>query len=351
MRKHDVRKWIHAVLDMLPLFIIPIFAIYSHRHPSTDYEVVYSESETTYSAVRKYTTNDISNVDDFIVGNYYQYSVSISVDSSYSDLFDYDFELINTFVSNLGVSLSNQTKVLVSMPSDNMSYGFVSNDFFLADTLVYAPISLTSGNKVFTSSDDLSWFDNSLYSSGGYNRQSFNMSSGKHHILGSGLTIFENYFTQCFCVHVNCIFEFESLAFYNTAQENYVKALISNGYISSLSDTFNPIVSVSSDSSNIVSVTYDDTDIGSQFVYALYLPIEKYFNFNNVATFNNMYQWFTTNFFNGNVPLVVPIVWNIILYEFIMDILFLIYAVFMFIIDFVECLIDKAFGKSYRGGR
>ena len=32
MRANDARKWLHAGLDLLPLILIPVFMIYSHRH-------------------------------------------------------------------------------------------------------------------------------------------------------------------------------------------------------------------------------------------------------------------------------------------------------------------------------
>ena len=37
MRKNTARHWLHATLDLLPVILIPVFMIYSHRHDlSTD---------------------------------------------------------------------------------------------------------------------------------------------------------------------------------------------------------------------------------------------------------------------------------------------------------------------------
>ena len=45
MRKHDVRKWLHAVLDLLPVILIPVFMIYSHRHTLTKAKLRVEEYE------------------------------------------------------------------------------------------------------------------------------------------------------------------------------------------------------------------------------------------------------------------------------------------------------------------
>ena len=292
MRKHDVRKWIHAVLDMLPLFIIPIFAIYMHRHPVTNYEVVYTENNITESVeyTYKYSTNDV------VYNNG-------TLDTT-------------TLVNGNAYLLTFRAAVTMTQLTSNLN-GLGSVDGFILDS------------------------DSYLYGA-------FSSALGSRFIVQKSVTNTVNV-NNTFYIYdspvVICLSDYSVFIYSNYT--NYTKLSFER-----LDDSLNPIVSASIvEDGEIVEVTYDDLDIGSQFVYSLYLPINKYFNFNNVGTFNNMYQWFTTNFFNGNVPLVVPIVWNIILYEFIMDVLFLIYAVFMFIVDFVECLIDKAFGKSYRGGR
>ena len=92
--------------------------------------------------------------------------------------------------------------------------------------------------------------------------------------------------------------------------------------------------------------TYDDTDIGSQFLYSLYKPINDYFNFNNLFNMNDVWNWIQLNLFQGTAPLPVFMIWNIIIYEFFVDLLFLLYAVFMFIIDWSTGLIDKFLGRS-----
>ena len=112
MRKHDVRKWIHAVLDMLPLFIIPIFAIYMHRHPSTDYEVNYTElSSGGVSYTRKFTTNTISSIDDMVVDNTYQLSLKV-----YKDGYTY-----SSFIELCYLPIYTDNEVCINRP-DHGSY-------------------------------------------------------------------------------------------------------------------------------------------------------------------------------------------------------------------------------------
>ena len=100
---------------------------------------------------------------------------------------------------------------------------------------------------------------------------------------------------------------------------------------------------------NAYTTTYDDTDIMSQFMYVTYNACDKYFNMNKVFNLGNIWNWVQNTLFNGSAPLSAFIVYNVIAYEFIMDIIFLIYMVFMFLMDFAESCIDNAFYKSKRG--
>ena len=87
----------------------------------------------------------------------------------------------------------------------------------------------------------------------------------------------------------------------------------------------------------------------SQFMYVTYNACDKYFNMNKVFNLSNIWQWVNNTLFGGQAPISAFIVYNVIAYEFIMDIIFLVYTVFMFIIDFAESCLDNAFYKSKRG--
>lgn len=256
MRKHDVRKWIHAVLDMLPLVLIPVFMVFSHRHDIAE-DVSYTEEAPIY-----YQTNDINSSNDFQIGRVYTWSDDFSLSSSPSTLVFFDVEVLSSY-------LTGRT-------------GYIYLDF--------------NGHLYFRA-DSYIVIDNLKFDF---------LVTG----ISSGLNDIPNYILEKF-----------------TSCENL--------YIKEYQEV-------------VVTIPQDVMD---SFINQMYYAVDKYFNFNSVGNFNDVYEWLSSTFFNGNVPTSAYIVWNIILYEFIMDVLFLIYAVFMFIIDFVECLIDKAFGKSYRGGR
>ena len=67
MRKHDVRKWLHAILDLLPVLLIPVFMIYSHRHTLTE--------RTEVDIQYKYQSNEVNTLDDLVVDNIYYLDV------------------------------------------------------------------------------------------------------------------------------------------------------------------------------------------------------------------------------------------------------------------------------------
>lgn len=320
MRKHDVRKWIHAVLDMLPLFIIPIFAIYMRNENST------RDISVDYQINKIVNFNQYSDYEDY--GSYSSARTSTSYVNGV---------LQNKVVQDGSGSYQYGVQSLFTIPIN-------ANDVILFRYSVYSDANvnqfgLDRGNFIPVGAD---YYDS--YTSGTIQNGDFRFTAS---FTGSVYIIprFNGTFV------VDDVMEYYSLQWFNLTQ------MFGNGNEPSTEDfnswypntyTYN---TGTKQLLNIGTETYNNTDVGSQMMYSLYTPVKEYFNLNNVANFGGIFDWLQLNFFNGTAPMSVFIVWNIILYEFIMDILFLIYAVFMFIIDFVECLIDKAFGKSYRGGR
>lgn len=299
MRKHDVRKWLHAILDLLPVIIIPVFMIYSHRHTIDSYEV----TRDKYDVVNfnQQAENYYVNYDNVSFNRY---------DRFLSNTFDSSIQGHKVYYSFYCVTDLTSCYYCIGHPGYQPNGSSVLLD---PNTTFYE--KLTTFNVV----------EGGWYSSYFYN---FNAESNKTCII-SDLMFFD--LTKMYGAgnEPSTIAEFRDVF-----DDTYYQYTLSRKMII-----------------NTGTETFNDTDIGSQLLYAMYNPVDKYFNFNKVGTFNSIYQWFSLNFFNGNPPLVTPIIWNIILYEFIMDVLFLTYSVFMFIIDFIECALDKAFGKSYRGGR
>lgn len=98
-------------------------------------------------------------------------------------------------------------------------------------------------------------------------------------------------------------------------------------------------------------IYFNDTDIMSQFTYSLYNAVTKYFNMDEVINLGAVHTWITDNVFNGNMPMGVTIVWHLICYQFVVDLIFLIYGLFMFIIDFADKCMTSFYDKSFGGGR
>ena len=93
----------------------------------------------------------------------------------------------------------------------------------------------------------------------------------------------------------------------------------------------------------IESVNTTNSNVMDSFMNKFNSTINTHFNMGNVFNLTGVYQWFNTNIFNGNAPQVIYSVWNIALYELVMDLLFLLYGLFMWFIDMVQHLMDKPF--------
>lgn len=282
MRKHSVRNFLHAVLDLLPLLVIPIFAInIINRSPEPiSVEVGSSTPVANIEYQYKYQTNDVNTLNDLVEGNLYHLNSDFNYISSTTDIY---FKIINgTCTLTLdSVSLSDNNDFVISNNTlfelyydDGDFYLFYCNDF---EDLV---IELNFYNLVINAD-----------------------------IVLTNIVDFD----------LNLIDDF-SISSYNEI-ESATATIVYEG------DT----------------VVYDDTDIGSQFMYSLYKTTNDYFNFGDVFNLGQVYDWFNVNMFNYEGQLITSIVWHIIVYEFLMDILFLVYGLFMFIIDFGECLMDKPF--------
>lgn len=317
MRKHSVRKWLHAVLDLLPVLILPIFAIYEINHDHNEPISV----EVAQNEVLDF--NQLKQNGDFL--------------ENYNGLYQINATCTYVDTSNVNVVLSTSytlrgVGIQYTAPRVNEKYvvrAVVTNKSGMSATLCvadeYSILNRTSvaDNDTVTLSglftiNSLSshriWVGNSLSTSG--------IEFDLHYFMLFNLT-------QMYGVGNE-----PSLADFNNRFNN---------------DYYDYTLSDKQFYKDVSTVTYDDTDVGSQMIYSLYKPVVNYFDFNNVFNFGAIYDWFQLNMFNGNAPMVAYIVWNIIVYEFIMDILFLVYSVFMFLIDFAEGTLEKFTGWCTRG--
>lgn len=107
---------------------------------------------------------------------------------------------------------------------------------------------------------------------------------------------------------------------------------------------FNIVESVYND-----ELTYNDTDIGSQFIYQMYNVTDKYFNFTNMFNLASVRDWLVLNMFGGNAPLTINIVWNILVYEIFIDLILLMYCILTFVVEVATNMLDSFTRRN--GGR
>lgn len=90
------------------------------------------------------------------------------------------------------------------------------------------------------------------------------------------------------------------------------------------------------------NVTYNDTDVGSQFIYSMYNCVDKYFNYDRVFNFGSLYSWLQLNFFSGQAPLGFFIFWHLLEYWLLTSLLWLLFDVLIYVPMLVHRWLDKA---------
>ena len=90
------------------------------------------------------------------------------------------------------------------------------------------------------------------------------------------------------------------------------------------------------------TITYDDTDIMSQFMYVSYNALDKYLNFSQYQPFSAIYNWSQNTFFGGNAPMVFFIMFQMMCYWLVMSLFWLIFDVLLYVPSMIHKMIDKA---------
>lgn len=267
MRKHDVRKWLHAILDLLPVILIPIFMIYSHRHDVTE------NVQVNY----KYQSNELNTIDDLVEGNIY-------------------------FCDDLFLESYNDTSFQITL------YKFSSTNLndFSTDDYDFSDFNSSSCNLLIN-----------------YNRgyiDWFLLNIGESYLAYSMSSIDDfHFYDVIFCV--------------NSGLSGFIEYCHSYGYSSS--------EILYTDYNVIESVDVDNTNVMDSFMNKFNNTIDTHFNMGNVFNLTGVYDWFNNNIFNGNAPQIIYSVWNIALYELVMNLLFLLYGLFMWFIDMIQKLMEK----------
>lgn len=305
MRKHDVRKWLHAILDLLPVIIIPVFMIYSHRHTIDNYSITRDEplEKNFYQGV-------INGRPSSLDGWSSDFPQTISQSGSYLSRVD-----DSSIVTSLDIFIND---------SDICYFSYFVD--FNEDIDVTTSIAI-NGNDLFILDEESIFYDDGLH------KFSYIFENDSGSLIDCDYISFLYFRTSTieirFCELFNLTQIFGSG---NEPTKDVFESYLTKDYY----DFGNNSVVVGTH-----QVTYDDTDIGSQMFYCLYNSVDKYFNMGNVFNMTGVYDWFVLNIFGGNAPLSMYVVWNIVLYEFVMDLMFLLYGLFMWFIDMVEKLMEK----------
>lgn len=82
-------------------------------------------------------------------------------------------------------------------------------------------------------------------------------------------------------------------------------------------------------------------------VYNFYFNtyINRFYSF-NIFNINDFYDWTVNSWFNGNAPLIYKSVFSILVYELIIDLLFLMYSFITFIIKFAQKWLNGIYNKE-----
>ena len=272
MRKNSVRKFLHAILDLLPLFVIPIFAIYSMNHEISGNSV----NTSGYEVRNKYETNEVNTIDDLVEGNIY-FVEDIEIFSE--DEYEFTLQVIKC-----------DSLIMYNHSVDDEYIDSINDNNVTINALGYLDINLSEESYVS--------------------------------IEYGSIEIRNLYF-----VLIN---EIEQFKFFIESYEPLITA-----------SDYNVLEYVYNE-----GIVLDDEDIMSQFMYVTYNACDKYFNMNRVFNLGGIWNWVSNTLFSGQPPISAFIVYNVIAYEFIMDIIFLLYSVFMFVIDFAESCVDRFLRKA-----
>lgn len=295
MRKNTARHWLHAILDLLPILVIPIFALQVRSDNGFEpISIEYKQDKvvdfnqqlkpsviTNNSSYMTYTYDSTNNSYSMVVsqsGEVYQTGLRLASSVSYyiNHIYLMSFESTDSVTFYSGI---NQLNVPITLYGSRYAYRLT-----IPSSNTRGLVGLTTVGTATIK--NLMFFDLT---------QMFG--------AGNEPSIFE---------------------FFDYFQDDYYDWTLSRNVL--VPDFVK---------------TYNDTDVGSQTIYTLYKTVDNYFNLDNFFNMENVYQWFVINIFGGQAPLSIYIVWNIVLYEFVMDLLFLLYGLFMWFIDMCKRLMDK----------
>lgn len=300
MKLSKLFHWLYASLMFLPLLVIPIFAIYTRNESNT------------------FENNIELQVEQNKVVDFNQYV--LMEDNTRSDS-----------VWSITTDSNNYAEVsFTSIPSNLYPRLWISNNNFnLGDKIYIKTNTITTyskigvrGHKADNTLDYITWYNRVVSLNADYDYIDMYVSF----LTDSDAFNFSSYFnlfnfTQMFGVGNEPTIEqfntwYDSFYSYNTGE----KQLLKTG----------------------VYETLNNTDIGSQFLYSVYQPINDYFNIKDWMNLGGLYDWFLLNIFNGSNSIVIPIVFNLMVYWLAVSFIWLIFDVLMYVPNMIHKMLDKA---------
>lgn len=299
MKISKLFHWLYASIMFLPLLVIPIFAIYSQRHVIDNNSVTIVHEtidEVEYESFQYCFYQDVEMYDsDYLLECFTDSFISFELNRDYNYPFNveaglyYDFIAEHKYAIIFDESLEGFNIFFDDMFGNSAPYGITESGIYVAEfTDTYYP----------------------LYVGGRY--------------AGS------------FATHCNMFDLTDTFGVGNEPTLDEFLELMEEPYYEYGNVTFYVTDSVTE------SITYGDTDIGSQFIYQMYNVTDKYFNIKNWMNLNPLYDWFISNIFNGSNSLVLPVIFNLITYWLVISFLWLIFDILMYVPSMIHKMLDKA---------
>lgn len=289
MKISKLFHWLYASLCFLPLLVAPTFALAVRSDNN------YQPIEITtggYEFRNKYETNEVNTSNDLIEGNVYHYD--------------------NFIISN-----------------DHMPY---TEQYFSLYILRYEEFNLLNYSS--------SYFDENSYNTydctdNNYLLFSFNNYGGNNDLYLSA-TNGDCYITY---TYEEVDIEIINVDFYINNLQDFIDFVTNNntGIGLPTSSDFNIVECFYNE-----GVVYNDTDVGSQYLYTLYNVTDKYMDFDNVFNLYQVNEWISVNVFNGSVPLIWPIIWHYLDYWLLLSIFWLCFDVLIYVPQLAHRWLDKA---------
>ena len=298
MKLSKIFHFLYFSVLSIPLVTIPIFAIYSQNHEINDNTLQLQEN------VEVEHFNQLENGIDYVETN-----------TTYSTM-TYD-------------STTNNIVVSVNTPTWVWGAGLRIKNFSFVNSHKYLITFQTNYTGKLANENTPTRY---TYNDSGYERWLIlTMTTG-----GTNGMIGFNSNTQTGSFNVQNLNLFDLTFMFGSGNEptyDEFRNLFPNTFYEYTQDSVMYVKSV--------EVTYDDTDIMSQFMYQEYNFMDKYLGMYKYHPFQSIYQWLSNTFFDGNAPLVFTIFYQWFAYWLFVSLCWLVFDVLIYVPMVAHRWLDK----------